>query len=194
MRIFVFILLLSLSSCSPNRVLYIQPNHALDLRYETELTDVRVKNKSLQAIEVKIKDKATKEITGGFGMSPLAKVNVTINDNQYLHFINNSSKKIPLKIMATEKETIKTSNTKKYINFTLSNTSAKSIPLIIPNVMNPNLSPFSNSGVDLAIGQEIFFKQNGKRHLLFKVNDDIKEGDKIDVPELLKSRRKSLSL
>ena len=76
----------------------------------------------------------------------------------------------------------------------MSNTSAKSIPLIIPNVMNPNLSPFSDSGVGLAVVQEVFFKQNGKRRLLLKVDDTIKEGDKIDVAKLLQSRQKSLGL
>jgi len=89
---------------------------------------------------------------------------------------------------------VKTTSSKDYINFTLSNTSAKSIPLIIPTVMNPNLSPFSDSGVDLAVGQEIFFKQKGKRYLLLKVDDSINEGDKIDVSELLKSRQESLGL
>jgi len=104
MRIFTYFLLLSLTSCSPGYVLYVQPNDVLDLRYDYELTDVQVKNKSLKAIEVKIKDNATKETTGGFGMSPVAKVNVVINNDQYLHFVNNSSKKIPLKISPTEKK------------------------------------------------------------------------------------------
>jgi len=194
MRISIFVLLLSLSSCSQSYTLFVPPNDVLDLRYESELTDVRLRNKSLQSIEVKIKDNTTKESTGGFGMGAAAKVNVEMSENQYLHFINNSSKKVPLKVSFMEKEVVKTASTKKYINFTLSNTSAKSIPLIIPNVMNPNLSPFSDSGVGLAVGQEVFFKQNGKRRLLLKVDDTIKEGDKIDVVKLLQSRQKSLGL
>jgi len=34
-----------------------------------------------------------------------------------------------------------------YVSFKLNNPSPQSIPLKIPNVMNPNLSPFSTSGV-----------------------------------------------
>ena len=45
------------------------------------------------------------------------------------------------------------------VPFTLRNNSLKSIPLKIPGVMNPNLSPMSNSGVDLAEGQKVYFLQ-----------------------------------
>jgi len=55
--------------------------------------------------------------------------------------------------------------------------------------MNPNLSPFSDSGVDLVVGQEILFKEKGKRYLLLKVDSSIK-----NVSKVLKSRRKSLGL
>lgn len=194
MRIFLFILLLSLTACSPNYTLYIPPNDVLDLRYDNELTDVRMVNKSGQALEVQIKDDATNEKTGGFGFGPLGRVNVDLRRGQYIQIANNSSRKVPLRIAPTKKEMVKKKAPATSISFTLSNTSAKSIPLIIPNVMNPNLSPFSNSGVDLVIGQEIFFKQKGKRYLLLKVDDTIKNGDKIDVSKVLKSRRKSLGL
>jgi hypothetical protein len=51
------------------------------------------------------------------------------------------------------------------IPFTLRNNGLKAVPLEIPGVMNPNLSPLSNSGVDLAVGQQIFFRHRGKRYL-----------------------------
>ena len=194
MRLLVFILLLSLTSCSQSYVLYVQPNDVLDLRYDYELTDVELRNKSGQQLEVAIKDDATKEKTGGFGFSPRGKVNVTLERGKYIHFTNNSSQKIPIRISPTKKEVVKPESPAEYISFTLSNTSGKSIPLIIPNVMNPNLSPNSNSGVDLAIGQEILFKEKGKRHLLLKVDDTIRNGEKIDVAVLLQSRRKTLGL
>lgn len=41
----------------------------------------------------------------------------------------------------------------KSINLTFHNGSLNSIPLVIPGVMNPNLNPFSNSGVELGFGQ-----------------------------------------
>ncbi len=78
-----------------------------------------------------------------------------------------------------------------YVDFTLRNTSLKSIPLIIPGVMNPNLSPMSNSGVGLKIGQKILFKYKGKRRVLLIVDKTL-EGKVLDVPKLLKEKRREL--
>ncbi|MFY8214091.1 MAG: hypothetical protein ACOVKJ_06505 [Flavobacterium sp.] len=40
---------------------------------------------------------------------------------------------------------------------TFHNGSFSSIPLVIPGVMNPNLSPLSNSGISLDVGQKFIF-------------------------------------
>ncbi len=86
-----------------------------------------------------------------------------------------------------------TSSPKEYASFTLRNNSAKSIPLNIPTVMNPNLSPFSNSGVSLKIGQEVFFYEGKKKYLLVSVTEDL-DGDTIIVNELIKQRKIELEL
>ncbi len=86
-----------------------------------------------------------------------------------------------------------TSTPKDYASFTLRNNSAKSIPLNIPSVMNPNLSPFSNSGVSLKIGQEIFFYENKKKYLLLTVTPDL-EGDTLFVNDLIKTRKIELNI
>ena len=80
------------------------------------------------------------------------------------------------------------------IRFRLKNNSAQSIPLIIPNVMNPNLSPFSSSGVELVIGQKIFFKEKGKKYLLLVVDSKIATDAQINVDALLIERKKDLGL
>ncbi len=80
---------------------------------------------------------------------------------------------------------------KRSINFTLRNNSLKSIPLIIPGVMRPNLSPFSNSGVDLKVGQKIMYRYKGKRRLLLKVDRKM-EGEKINVSRLLKEQKRQI--
>jgi saccharopine dehydrogenase-like NADP-dependent oxidoreductase len=49
------------------------------------------------------------------------------------------------------------------IPMTFHNGSLKSIPLNIPGVMNPNLSPISDSGVTLEVGQKVFYFPNGKK-------------------------------
>lgn len=79
------------------------------------------------------------------------------------------------------------------ISFTLRNGSAKSIPLKIPGVMNPNLSPMSNSGVTLKVGQKIFFKHKGKKYLLLKVSKEEK-GKTLFVNKLIRQRKKELQI
>lgn len=91
-------------------------------------------------------------------------------------------------VAAIDQETVQ----EQYINFTLQNKSPKAIPLIIPGVMNPNLSPFSKSGVSLKIGQEILFKEKGKRQVLLTVDNSIKDGDILDIAQLLKERKREL--
>ena len=69
--------------------------------------------------------------------------------------------------------------------FYLENNTAQRIPLRIPGIMNPNLSPFSRSGVDLKNGQKIYLDFNGKRILILEVTDSIKHGDRIDIATLI---------
>jgi hypothetical protein len=71
------------------------------------------------------------------------------------------------------------------VSITLRNGSATSIPLKIENVMNPNLSPFSNSSVTCAEGTRIFYKKKGKWVEILEVTADL-EGDTIRVDKLLK--------
>ncbi len=77
------------------------------------------------------------------------------------------------------------------VPFTLRNNSLKSIPLKIPGVMNPNLSPMSNSSVDLCVGQEIFCEIDGKKVLLLTVTEDLKDKT-LKVDELIRDKRKEL--
>ena len=86
-------------------------------------------------------------------------------------------------------------NTKeKYINITLKNETAESIPLIIPGVMNPNLSPFSKSGISLKIGQKIYFRDGLRKYLLLIIDQNIIEGKEINIGSLLEDRKIELGL
>ncbi len=58
--------------------------------------------------------------------------------------------------------------------------------------MNPNLSPFSDSGVDLSEGQKIYFFYNGKKQLLLTVTADL-SGKKLDVANLIAEREAELN-
>jgi len=73
------------------------------------------------------------------------------------------------------------------IEFTLRNGSMKKIPLWIPGVMNPNLSPMSNSGVGLKIGQKVYFKYKGKKELLLVVQESY-HSRVFEVSKLIKDR------
>lgn len=79
------------------------------------------------------------------------------------------------------------------VPFTLHNSSLKSIPLRIPGVMNPNLSPVSDSRVDLAVGQEIFFYHRKKKYILLTVTESLK-GQRLVVDELIRDRKRELGL
>ena len=75
-----------------------------------------------------------------------------------------------------------------YVDFTLRNGSVKDIPLLIPGVMNPNLSPMGNSGVSLKVGQKILFKYKAKKRVLLIVDERL-EGQVIQVHKVLKKRK-----
>ena len=160
-----------------------------------KLYELQLKNNTGKGIGVEVQDKETGEFRRGFGLGPYGKVEVMIEKESKIVFANTSAKmgKLTLTVLNDNaKWATKTENTT--ISFTLVNKGAKSIPLIIPNVMNPNLSPFSSSGVDLKVGQELLFRQGGKRYVLLTVDETIKEGDKLDVGALLRTRKKELGL
>lgn len=188
-------LLFSYLSFSQSSTLYIPPNSSIELddnNYDLNGLDIfglKIKNKSLYTIGVRVENKITGEFTSGFGLGPLGKEGVVINKGDVVIFSNNTQKSVKLKTtyFIPQEENNFISKETESISFTLNNSSLKSIPLIIPNVMNPNLSPLSNSGVDLKIGQEIFFKNKGKKILLLRVSDKIKEGEIIDVNQLIKN-------
>lgn len=79
------------------------------------------------------------------------------------------------------------------------NNSGRSIPLEIPGVMNPNLSPFSSSGVNLAVGQKVYFFAKGKkgalqkRILLLEVTEDL-AGKDLAIDALIKARKAELGI
>ena len=75
------------------------------------------------------------------------------------------------------------------------NGSFVSIYLNIPSVMNPNLSPKSNSGVSLDAGQEVYFFPNGKRgkkEVLFVIGPTWKKDTILEIDEIVRLRKKSL--
>jgi hypothetical protein len=81
------------------------------------------------------------------------------------------------------------------IPMTFHNGSYVSIYLSIPGVMNPNLSPKSNSGVSLDAGQVVYFfpkGKNGKKEILFTVAPTWKKDTILQIDKIVKTRKKAL--
>lgn len=94
----------------------------------------------------------------------------------------------------TRGHSIESPSIQQSVSFFLVNSSLKPIPLIIPKVMDPNLSPLSSSAVNLGYGQKIFFKYSGKKYLLLEVGAQITPDMKVDVAKLIKDRKETLDL
>ena len=150
--------------------------------------NVKIWNKSKFELGVSARNKKTDSLVKGFGLDPRNSEGLEINKGLYLQFENRYL--TPLKVEYTLQKGIggKKKSSKPLTPqraFYLENNTAQSIPLLIPGVMNPNLSPFSRSGVDLPNGQEVFLNLNGKRILILTVTDSIPHGARIDVATLI---------
>ena len=156
--------------------------------------DVTLRNKSLTDIEVQVQDKTSGDFLRGFGLGPRAKATVFVEKSGKLVLGNASNSAIGLKAQIVESLAPPADPDRMTITFTLANKGPTSIPLLIPSVMNPNLSPFSTSGVELKMGQEILFREKGKKYVLLTVSSEIQEGEVIDVGKLLKERKGELGL
>ena len=144
-----------------------------------------VKNKSAYPVEVRVMDKANKNKIKGFGLRKFGIAKLTIEKDQRLLIDANRAAKVKVTYsLPAPKPVVPKIISSKTISFYLINTTNKSIPLRIPGVMNPNLSPNSESKVNLTIGQEIFLNKLGRRKRILVVTTDIKNGQKIDVSQL----------
>lgn len=185
------------TSCSTNKmVIQVPAKDSIEIDYpEYESYTAVLKNSLLTDLDVKVLNKETGKQISGFGLNNNSKVDVTVVKNGKLVLVNDSDKSTTLKMSVKEEKLSSPKNdNREYISFTLRNNTAKSIPLIIPTVMNPNLSPFSNSGVDLKVGQKVLFKAKGKKQVLLVVSKNIKQGEILDVAKLLKARKKELGI
>ena len=59
--------------------------------------------------------------------------------------------------------------------------------------MNPNLSPISDSGVTLEVGQKVFYFPNGKKgkkELLFEIDNTFRKDTILQIDEIIKQKKK----
>lgn len=170
---------------------------SLELDYPNyRLYELQLKNNTGAQIEVEVVNKNTGKFVRGFGLGPLGRVEVLVEKGSKIVLTNDSKRlgKLAVKLLNTDVKLKPRNSGEQRISFKLINPSNESIPLIIPNVMNPNLSPNSSSGVDLEVGQELLFRNGLKRYTLLVVDEDIQEGEEVDVYALLQQRKKELGL
>ena len=150
--------------------------------------NVKIWNKSKFDLGVSAREQKTDSLVKGFGLDPGSSAVLEVNKGLYLQFENRYLASLKVEYTLQKGVEGKKKSTKPLTPqraFYLENNTAQSIPLRIPGVMNPNLSPFSRSGVDLPNGQKIFLDLNGKRILLLTVTDSIPHGARIDVANLI---------
>ncbi|MGR3809143.1 hypothetical protein [Jiulongibacter sp. NS-SX5] len=191
---YVFLCLLAgLSSCVSTSLVRIPANSSVEIDYPAyDAYMASLSKSSPEGIAVAVLSKETGEQVRGFGLN--GKANVMVEAENKLVLTNDSPSEAVIKWQVEETERWEEKDDRTYVSFSLLNKSAQSIPLIIPTVMNPNLSPFSKSGVDLAIGQKIYFKYKGKRYTLLTVDRSIADGAELEVDKIIKRRKEELKL
>ena len=147
---------------------------------------LKLKNSSSAEIEVSIISRVSNEQVRGFGLAPKSTVEeVLIESDSYALFTNLSDNEALFSIEASPKVAAPVTESDG-VSFTLRNNTLKSIPLVIPSVMNPNLSPKSNSGVYLRYGQIVYLRRGVSKKLILTVDETIREGALIDVDSIIR--------
>ncbi|WP_088341702.1 hypothetical protein [Robiginitalea sediminis] len=194
MKHVIVVLTLCLSAwqvCAKEQVV-LPAGKAVELTYEEFATyDVKLVNRSGKPIDVAVLTPDTRKQVSGFGLGPMGKAVLYVKAGNILKLKNNSGKDISIALSFVDRQPQpERTPGMETVNFTLHNSSLKSIPLVIPGVMNPNLSPMSNSGVALAKGQEIYYRKGLKKILVLTVDDSIEPGAKIDMAKRIRDLEK----
>lgn len=134
------------------------------------------------ACELRVMNAANDTQVRGFGLSANGRATVLVAEGERL-LIDAADEQVKVNVTYAEATPAPATNAPS-VAFTLRNSSLRSIPLRIPGVMNPNLSPMSKSGVSLEFGQEIIYK----RKVILVVGPEIEAGSEIDVASLIGRR------
>jgi len=186
---------LLLISCGTSKLIIPAQNTAEIDFSEYEFYEVMLKNGGQEQLEIAVINKDNDQTTSGFGLNKKGEASIAVAGNGKLVIKNPGDSPATVRFITKIHDPVTVdANEETYIRFTLANNSNEDIPLIIPTVMNPNLSPNSRSGVDLRIGQEILFKSGTKKYVLLTVDENIENGAVLDVAKLLSEKKKELGL
>jgi len=167
------------------------PKQIVHLEYPLlDFYTVQIKNKSKFEVGVSLYQRERDSLLENYKVTKGASAQVPLQKGTYLQFENRFLVALPIEISIK----FGSSKTKKSTppltlqrSFYLENNTAQTLSLQIPGVMNPNLPPFTRSGVDLPNGQPIYAKVNGEFLLLLTVTDSLPHGARIDLATLINS-------
>jgi hypothetical protein len=169
--------------------LVIPPKQVVQINYPLyKGFNVKIWNESKFVVGVTARDQVTDSIVKSFGLEKGGTTLLEVNEGLFLQFENRFLAPIKVAYALRKGSSGKKKSTEPLTPqraFYLENNTAQSLPLRIPGVMNPNLSPFSRSGVDLPNGQKIYLDLKGKKILILTVTDSIPHGARIDVATLI---------
>ena len=186
-RILAFVIwFISAHGCNVKNTLIIPPKKHVSVHLEESLpANVFIKNKGVGKLEVSVNYTKNQRQISGFGLDGRGTGEILIKKNCVLQFKNGNDFKKVVQFKLEDITGTKEQVDVREINLKLINNSSTSISLIIPGVMSPNLSPNSTSNVKLKIGQEIIFKKNMSKSIIFTVSEKNEDGDKIYINELI---------
>ena len=186
-RILAFVIwFISAHGCNVKNTLIIPPKKHVSVHLEESLpANVFIKNKGVGKLEVSVNYTKNQRQISGFGLDGRGTGEILIKKNCVLQFKNGNDFKKVVQFKLEDITGTKEQVAVREINLKLINDSSTSISLIIPGVMSPNLSPNSTSNVKLKIGQEIIFKKNMSKSIIFTVSEKNEDGDKIYINELI---------
>lgn len=167
----------------------IPPKQIVQINYPLfRYYNLKIWNKSKFDLTISTHNYKNDSIFKKFVMEKGSSALLSISNGMYIQFENKYFANLKVEYTfqngpSTKKNKIKPLTPQRA--FYLENNTAQRIPLRIPGIMNPSLSPFSRSGVNLKNGQKIYLDFNGKNILILNVTDSIKHGDRIDVGNLI---------
>jgi hypothetical protein len=196
MKILVLLALILISplTAGPQEHLTLAAGQEVRLRFSPDqITEVALQTSAQAGVAVRVERVTDRSFVRGFGMSKSSKEKVLVEGDAVLVLINESKSPVDLQYQTSQGTTAQAKDSDG-VKLTFHNGSLASIPLIIPGVMNPNLSPLSDSGVTLGYGQKVFFKEKGKQYLLFEIDETFKDGDQLEIQDMIKARKKELGI
>jgi len=172
----------------PKSTVIIPPKQVVRIDYPyMKGFSVKLWNKSKYELGVSSREFVTDSLKKGFGLNKNSYATIQILKNQYLQLENRyfAPLKVEYNLFKEDPEKKNKTTANRTAGFYLVNSTAQTLPILIPGIMNPKLTPFSQSGFDLPWGQKIFLKTPGENLLLLTVSDTIRKGSLIDVADLI---------